>query len=172
MVTAMSHQVTAALTGVLILSAAIWVGGFVAIAVVTRAARRTLAPDVQVRFFRAVGRSFGRVSSVALIVALAIGAILLSDRSWSGLLITAVVLTALLVLTTACGAAQARRMGDARQQALSAPHRPELVERVRCGARNAGALRGVDRRTQPRSSRCRRRTGFVMNRYELKGDQS
>lgn len=143
MISAMSDQVTAALTGVLILATSIWVGGFVAIVVVTRVARRTLSPDSQVAFFRAVGRSFGRVSSLALIVILGVGATLLSDRSWSGLLIAAIVIAAAVVIATGCGVAQARRMGNARQQALSAPERPELAERVRRGARNAGALRAL-----------------------------
>jgi putative copper export protein len=71
--------VRAFLIAVNLLSAAVWVGGFVAIAVVARVARRTLEPAARIAFFRRLGRAYGVVGGGALVVALCTGAALLPD---------------------------------------------------------------------------------------------
>ena len=84
------------LVAVELLAASIWVGGLIAIFVVARAASATLGPAARIDFFRALGRSYAIVGSVALLVALAAGAILLDDHPWDALLIaTAIVAGAL-----------------------------------------------------------------------------
>ncbi|MBS1676135.1 MAG: hypothetical protein JST08_02000 [Actinobacteria bacterium] len=123
-----------------LVAASIWVGGLVAIFVVARSASATLAPVERITFFRALGRSYGIVGSLALLVALAVGAILLRGHPWDGLLVTTAVVAGALVLALATGMAQARAMTRLRRRALAAP---ELDGRVRRGAALAGALRGM-----------------------------
>jgi uncharacterized membrane protein len=139
----MSDPTRAILLGVFTLAACIWVGGYVAIAVVARVARRALAPDQRVALFRDLGRSYGIVGSVALVVALGTGAALLSARAWDATLTAATVLAVILVLALAAGVVQARRMTRLRQAALAAPGDLRLARRVRRGARSAMVLRAA-----------------------------
>jgi uncharacterized membrane protein len=122
------------------LSAAIWIGGLVAILVVARAASATLDPAARIEFFRALGRAYGVVGGLALLVALASGAILLDDHPWDGLLIATAIVAGALLLALATGVAQARAMTRLRRRALESP---ELGARVHRGAALAGALRGL-----------------------------
>lgn len=125
-----------------LLAASVWVGGFITIMVVTRVARRRLDPPVQVDFFRALGRSYGVVSSLALVVALAGGGILLAGRDWDRLALVAVSLAAALVLSTGAGVVQARGMTRLRQAAVHEPTDDALAARVRRDSVRAAALRG------------------------------
>jgi hypothetical protein len=134
---------TAALTGVLVTAAAVWVGGLVAIAVVARVASRTLEPAARVSFFRGLGRSYGVVGTGALAVAYGTGASLVYDRSWDGQMIATAVVATSLVVVTGTGIAQARRMSRLRGLALDRHNDRELVDRVRRGAGRAGALRAL-----------------------------
>jgi putative copper export protein len=52
-----------------LLAASVWVGGFVAVAVVARVAKRELDPAARVAFFRSLGRDYGKVGGSALAVA-------------------------------------------------------------------------------------------------------
>jgi len=139
----MSEATAAALTGVLITAAAVWVGGLVAIAVVARVAGRALEPAARVSFFRGLGRSYGVVGTGALAVAYGTGASLVYGRSWDGRLTATAVVATALVVVTGLGIAQARRMSRLRRLALDQPDDRELVDRVRRGARRAGALRAL-----------------------------
>jgi hypothetical protein len=140
---AMSHDTTSALTGLLILAASIWIGGFVALVVIARVASRTLPATTRVEFFRGVGRSYGQVASLALAAALTFGAILIYDRPWDATLTAAVAVAAALVISTIVGVAQARRMGAARRQALEQPMDQARLAIVQHGARTAAALRAL-----------------------------
>jgi uncharacterized membrane protein len=122
------------------LSAAIWIGGLVAIFVVARAASATLDRADRIAFFRALGRAYGIVGGAALLVALASGAILLDDHPWDGLLTATAIVAAALLLATAAGVAQARAMTRLRREAMGTP---ALADRVRRGALLAAALRGA-----------------------------
>lgn len=73
-------------SGLEILATSVWVGGLVAIAVVPRVATRTLDPGAEVAFFRALGRTYGVVGTLALALAYGAGAALLLDRPWDALL--------------------------------------------------------------------------------------
>lgn len=139
----MSGEVRAALTGVVILATAVWVGGFVTIFVVARVATRTLSPLDRVAFFRTLGRVHGIVGSCALVVALGCGVALVAGRPWDGTLIAAVVVAAALLAAAVTGMAQARHMTRLRRTALQAQGQTELPDRVRRGARTAGMLRAL-----------------------------
>ncbi|MGH3157317.1 MAG: hypothetical protein ACRDNF_12170 [Streptosporangiaceae bacterium] len=132
-----------ALTAVLVLATAVWVGGLVAIFVVARVARATLRAAERVAFFRGLGRAYGLVGGIALTVALAAGAILASTYRWDGQLTASAVVAAGLVAAAVAGVAQARRMTRLRQHALRSPGHPELAAKIRRGARNAAVLRAA-----------------------------
>lgn len=122
------------------LAASIWVGGLVAIFVVARAASATLGQAQRIALFRALGRAYGVVGSVALLVALASGALLLRGHPWDGLMIATAVVAAALLAVTAAGMAQARAMSGLRRRALNSA---SLGDRVRRGAILASALRAA-----------------------------
>ncbi|HVV20428.1 MAG TPA: hypothetical protein VHF06_13400 [Pseudonocardiaceae bacterium] len=126
------------LVGLVVFAAAVWVGGFVALVVVARAARRTIGAAERVAFFRVLGRGYGAVSGVALLVGLASGALLAAGRPWTGPVIAAVVVAVLLVAGTGVGVAQARRLTRLRRRALTDA---ALADRVRAAARRAALLR-------------------------------
>jgi len=139
----MSDTTRAVLLGVFTLASGVWVGGYVAIAVVARTAGRVLEPAPRVRFFRVLGRSYLLVGASALVLALGTGAGLLSDHPWDGTLVAAVVVAAALVVSLGVGVAQARRMTRLRAAALAAPDDPQLRRQVRQGARAATVLRAA-----------------------------
>lgn len=139
----MSATSQAILLGIFTLSSCMWVGGYIAIAVVARAATHTLDPAQRVAFFRALGRSYLMVGTPALAVALGTGAGLAGDHAWDGTLIATGVVAATLVGSLVVGVVQARRMTLIRSAALAAPENPQLTDRVRRGARAATALRAA-----------------------------
>jgi hypothetical protein len=120
-----------------------WVGGFVAIAVVTRVVRRQLPMPAQVAFFRSLGRGFGVVGRLALGVALLTGGALLSRRGWDEWAAVAVVLAVALVLATGAGVVQARGMTRLRQRAVREPRDAALTARIERNARRALDLRAL-----------------------------
>jgi hypothetical protein len=126
-----------------LLGACVWVGGFVALVVVARAARHTLEPSTRVAFFRAVGRAYGVVGGAALALALAAGGALLGGRGWDPAALAACGLAAALVIATAAGVRQARGMTRLRRRAAEAPDEALLAARVRDGARRAAVLRAA-----------------------------
>jgi uncharacterized membrane protein len=125
------------------LSASIWVGGMVAIFVVARTAAATMDAPTRVAFFRTLGRSYGVVGSVALLIALATGALLLRGHPWDGLLVATAVVAGALLVATGVGMAQARAMTRLRRHALTGAGGIALDPRIRRGAALAGALRGT-----------------------------
>ena len=131
------------LEGFLVLAAAVWVGGLVAIFVVARVAQRTLRPPERVTFFRGLGRAYGPVGGTALAVALGCGAALLAGHAWDSTLIAATVLAACLLGVTTAGVVQARRMTRIRQTALRQPGSATLAASVRRGAVTAAVLRAA-----------------------------
>ncbi|WP_033295021.1 hypothetical protein [Amycolatopsis jejuensis] len=137
----MTNPGDAALLSVLILATSIWVGGYVAIAVVARVASATLDAATRVAFFRSLGRAYLRVGCPALVIALVDGGVLLRDRSWDGLLVATVIVAAVLVTTFGIAVVQARRMSQLRLLSTSGDRR--LSEQVRRGARTAGSLRAA-----------------------------
>jgi len=139
----MSDPTRAILLGVFTLASCIWVGGYVAIAVVARVATRTLEPVQRVSFFHSLGRSYLLVGTPALVIALGTGGGLARGHVWDGTLLATVVVAAALVVSLIVGVVQARRMTRVRSAALAAPEDPSLTGRVRQGARDATVLRAA-----------------------------
>ena len=125
-----------------ILSASVWTGSLVCLAVVSRAARTVLESPAQVAFFRAVGRRYAIVGTGSLLVAIGTGlAMAWPPPTWSATIDAAVALAGLLVLATAAGMAQARAMATLRRRAMSSPANPAARAAARRGRRVATALR-------------------------------
>ena len=139
----MSDTNRAILLGVFMLSSSVWVGGYVAIAVVARVTTRTLTPDQRVAFFRSLGRTYGIIGGAALVIALGTGIGLLSHHAWDDTLVTSAAVAAALVIALTAGIAQARRMTRLRIRKLADAADPHLGPRLRRGARSATLLRAA-----------------------------
>jgi uncharacterized membrane protein len=139
----MSDTAEATVLAVFVLATSIWIGGYVAIAVVARVASSALDPGRRVEFFRSLGRSYFRLGLPALAVALATGGFLARDVQSEGTLITTSVVAALLLFTFAVAVVQARRMTALRRRLLESPDDEKLSEHVRRGGRVAGSLRAL-----------------------------
>src|SRR5690606_22007060 len=137
---AMSPPLQASLAVLLVVAASVWLGGYVAIAVVAFTARNTLEAQHRVTFFRALGRAFLPVGGAALLVAQVSGTLLLLQREWDALTLATLVLEAGLIALLAVAVAQARRMTRLRQRALHAGAGAELAAQVARGGRAAGLL--------------------------------
>lgn len=127
----------------LVVSGGVWLGGYLTMPVVARAASATLAPLDRVAFFRALGRAYLPVGGSALVLALLSGAVLLREHRSGALLVATAVTAAALVAALAFGVVQARRMTRLRQAAGVTPSDNVLSERVRRGAVAAVILRGL-----------------------------
>jgi uncharacterized membrane protein len=138
-----SGIVQATVTTLFVLGSSIWIGGYVAIAVVARVARRTLEPARRVAFFRALGRAYLLVGTPSLLLALGTGAGLLGDHRWDGTVAAAATVAVALLAALGVGVAQARRMSRLRAAAVAAPADRQLRDAVRDGARSAGLLRAA-----------------------------
>lgn len=139
----MSDPAESVVLAVCLLAMSIWIGGYVAIAVVARTAAATLEPGARVAFFRSLGRAYLKVGVPALIVALATGGVLARDVARGGLFTATVVVAVVLVACLAVAVVQARRMTRLRRSLLDSPHREGLAEQVQRGARAAAGLRAV-----------------------------
>ena len=124
-----------------LLAACVWVGGFVAIAVVARVARRELDAPARVAFFRSLGRSYAKVGGSALAVGVLSGTALLGRRGWDQAAGAAALLALTLIIATVAGIAQARRMTRLRHRAVIEPRDPRLLALIDRGARQALILR-------------------------------
>jgi hypothetical protein len=129
------------LLGLLLVSSAIWLGGWVALVVLARSTTATLSRAERVKFFRHFGRRWGIVSTVALLVAYAAGGILLAASPWTAISTGLVVVAVVILLVLGVGVLQARRMSHLRHSAAAAPHDAQLASRVRTGGRRATMLR-------------------------------
>ncbi|WP_132993217.1 hypothetical protein [Gordonia zhaorongruii] len=139
----MSSTGQALVLAVFIIATSIWIGGYFAIAVVARAATRTLAPSTRVDFFRALGRMYFWVGAPALIIALATGGVLAHNHASGGLFVTICIVAALLLVSFAVAVAQARRMTRLRRRLTAEPETDSLQTRVTREARTAGLLRAA-----------------------------
>lgn len=124
--------------------AMVWTGGMVAVTVATVAARETLGPAEQVRFFRALGRRYGTVSSAALLVFTLTGLALAGDPAgWTATQAAIAALTALTAALTVVGVINARAVQRLRARALADPADAPPASRLRAAARTAAALRAA-----------------------------
>lgn len=138
----MSTTAQTVVLSILLLSGSVWVGGFVAIAVVARTASRTLEPAQRIAFFRTLGRTYLKVGTAALLIAYLSGIALLWNHDWDGPLIATVVVAVLLLVALAVGVKQARHMTRLRKSALTNPE-GDLAVAVRQGSSAAVILRSA-----------------------------
>lgn len=130
------------LIAVEMLAVSIWVGSLVCLALVAKVAREELDEASRVALFRRIGRLYGIIGSCSLVVAIGAAVVLawpLSSVGSAGT--TVIVLTGCLVLVTATGMAQARRMTTQRRHAIDNPNDESVARTVRRGAALAGVLR-------------------------------
>ncbi|HEY9437275.1 MAG TPA: hypothetical protein VIS29_01230 [Streptomyces sp.] len=139
----MSDSAQAVLLAVFALAGCVWVGGYVAIAVVARTAAAALEPGQRVVFFRALGRAYLLIGAPALVIALGTGACLLRDHPWDATLTATAVVAAALVGSFAVAVVQAKRMTRLRRAALANPQETDFARRISAGARAATALRAA-----------------------------
>ena len=125
------------------LAASVWVGSLVCLAIVSAAARGALDPSARVALFRRIGRLYGVVGTLSLVVAVSIGlALAWPPSAFSAAVSLLFGLSALLLLATVVGMLQARKMTIERQRLLRSPDdMVAAAERVRHGAAVALALR-------------------------------
>ncbi len=138
-----THLTHTLLVLALVISAAVWVGGYVAIVVVARAATTSLDRAGRIALFRALGRAYLRVGIPALLIAYGCGAGLLRDHPVDPTVIITAVTAAVLLAVLVLGVLQARRMTHLRLRALAAPQGLDVQGRVTAAARRAAGLRGV-----------------------------
>lgn len=132
------------LVAVELLSACVWVGSLVCLALVANVARRVLDGPSQVVFFRAIGRRYGIVGTVSLLVAIGVGlALAWPPSTWSGTIAAAVALAGVLVVATAAGMVQARAMTRLRRRAMSTPDDDNALAAVRRGKWLASGVRSL-----------------------------
>jgi uncharacterized membrane protein len=129
--------VTSLVVFVEVVATSIWLGGLVAIAIVSRIARRQLDVSMQIAFFRSLGRRYLAVGGGSLALALASGGLLLARGEWTTAKVTAVALGAALAIATLLAIRQARATARMRQRAA-----PADAEPVRAAAARAALLRG------------------------------
>ena len=139
----MAPSVQFALLVLLMLAACVWLGGYVAIAVVAGTAKRALDAQSRVTFFRALGRAYLPVGLAALIAAFGSGALLLDQRGWDVLGVATACLGVALVVLLGVAVVQARRMTRLRQRMVQAPDDAALASRVKAGGLAAAVLRAL-----------------------------
>ncbi len=127
-----------------LIAASVWIGSLVCLALVARVAARVLDARSRVALFRSVGQLYRVVGTSALVVSIAAGAALAgSPLEWSVTMDVVAALASVLVVLTAVGVAQARRMTVMRRHAIVLPNDEGAVEAIRRGAASAGVLRGL-----------------------------
>lgn len=131
------------LVAVLILATSVWLGGYVAIAVVARTTTSTLPAANRVVFFRTLGRRFLPVGGTALVLAYACGAALITMADWSPAAWAALAVAVLLVVVLAVAVRQARALTRMRAAALSEEAGQSLQRRFSRRAKAANGLRGL-----------------------------
>lgn len=129
------------LLGLLLVSSAIWLGGWVALIVIARSATATLKPADRIAFFRHFGVHYGTVSTTALVIGLFSGGILLLVGVWTPLSTAMATVAVVLVIALLVGVVQARRMTRLRRALHSTPEDSALASRVARGSTAAISVR-------------------------------
>jgi len=126
---------------VLLLATSIWIGGFVAIAIVARVARHELDAPTRIAFFRRLGRRYLVVGGGSLAVALGSGGSLLAPGDWTPTKTVAAALGLALALATVVGVIQAREVARMRASNLLGAQNAASAEVERSAVACAALLR-------------------------------
>ncbi len=133
-----------------LIAAAIWAGGLLFLGLSVGAARRTLGDAERIAFFRAIGRRFLIVGGIALLVLIATGSDMVSDRNawdtlgegtYGGTLLAKLILVGVvIVLTLVHSLVQGPALSRLREQAAARPDDVALAAEIRRKAALAGVV--------------------------------
>jgi putative copper export protein len=134
-----------------LIGAAVWAGGLVFLGVAVGAARKTLGDRERIALFRQLGRRFLVVGGIAMLVLIATGTDMASDRlaSFGDLFDTAygkrlaeklALVVVVIALTAFHSLVQGPALSRLREQALERPDDPELAAAIRRKAARAGVV--------------------------------
>lgn len=129
------------LAAILAVGAGSWVGGLLTVAVLASSSRRTVAAADRVALFRDFGRRFALLFGVTALFVVA-PALVLAVIDPGPLSVSILLLTLGLLLATAAGILQARRMTGLRATAAT-PSGEADAGTLRRNAAVAAALRGI-----------------------------
>lgn len=138
-----------------LIAAAVWAGGMVFLGVAVGAARRTLADRERIALFRQLGRRFLIVGGVAMVVLIATGTDMASDRlgAFGDLFDTdygkrlaekLVLVIAVILLTAFHSMVQGPALSRLREEALERPEDPELTRLIRRKSARAGIVSALN----------------------------
>ena len=145
----------AAVRSLHLIAAAVWLGGMVMLALAVGAARRTVAEHERIALFRALGRRFLMAGGIAMVVLIATGADMASDRlgSWSDLFDTdygerlfakILVVGVVIALTLFHSLVQGPQLSRLRQEAIAYPDDKDLKREIRRKSAQSGAVSGLN----------------------------
>jgi putative copper resistance protein D len=133
-----------------LIGAAVWAGGLVFLALAVAAVRRTVPAQTRIGLLRALGRAFALVGGIALLVVIATGTDMATDRKvWDDLtdtsygktLLAKLILVGLVIgLTLVHSLIQGPALSRLRERALARPDDPALASRIRRQAALAGVV--------------------------------
>jgi putative copper export protein len=134
-----------------LIAAAVWAGGLVFLALAVGVARKTVSEPERIELFRGLGRRFALVGGIALLVLIATGTDMATDRipDWGELtdtdygqtLFEKLILVAIvIVLTLFHSLVQGPALTRLREQAVADPGNPDLQQRIRRRAAIGGVV--------------------------------
>ncbi len=138
-----------------LIAAAVWAGGMVFLGLAVGAARGTVADRERIALFRRLGRRFGVVGGIALLVLIATGTDMAADRlgSFGDLFDTdygkrlsekLALVIVVIVLTAFHSLVQGPALSRLREAALDSPGDAELAARIRRKFARAGIVSGLN----------------------------
>ena len=138
-----------------LISAAVWAGGMVMLALAVGAARRTVAEHERIALFRALGRRFALAGGIAMLVLIATGTDMAADRlaSFGDLFDTAygerlfvklLVVALVIGLTLFHTLVQGPELSRLRQEAIAYPDDKDLRREIRSKAAQAGVVSALN----------------------------
>jgi uncharacterized membrane protein len=137
-----------------LIGGATFAGGMVMLGLVATVARRTIPDQARIEFFRVLGRRFLWVGGSALLIAIATGTDMASDRDvWGSLTDTTygkmllaklILVGVVVVLTTFHSLVQGPALSRLREQAILRPDDEALSAEIRRRAAQAGIVSAIN----------------------------
>ena len=138
-----------------LIAAAVWAGGMVFLGLAVGAARQTLGDRERIAFFRRLGRRFLVAGGIALLILIATGTDMASDRlaSFGDLFDTdygkrltekLALVIAVILLTTFHSLVQGPALSKLRERSLERPNDAELAAAIRRKAALAGVVSSLN----------------------------
>lgn len=125
-------------------TASVWLGGLVCVAIVVRVSRRVLDESSQLALIRVLGRRYGVVGTISLLVAFVTYLLLLGrPSSWSIMCTTTVITWGFLILISWRAVIQARLTSALRRSVLETGSGSSASSTMLRSRKSANALRVV-----------------------------